>query len=294
MKLIEVLSQIPKLDKEILLSAPKIEATQKDVSDYLNQWGVANEQAGIEKAMDQYERLWNYYARINVRLSNIQDPTYPKKLAEMASPPTVIYYRGDISRLNELKMVAVIGTRQPSPEGEKASYSLGEVLSSKGYGVINGLALGCDSYALEGCLHAEKAYPVAVLPCGLDKIYPKTNKELAERILDKGGCLISEYGPKTPVQRYMYVQRDRIQACLSDGVIMVEAMKKSGTMHTINYAKTYHKHIACYKDKNNIFTGNAFLLENGVQALEKNEDLDLFEKQIKGTGFHQVSLFDEE
>lgn len=292
MKLIEVLNQIPNLDKEILLSAPRIDATQKDVSDYLNEWGVVYEFAEIESAMERLKRLLAYYTKINVMLCNIQESTYPKNLMQMTSPPAVIYYRGDISRLNELKKIAVIGTRNPSQDGKNASYSLGKTLSKKGYGVINGLALGCDTYVLEGCVDAEQAYPIAVMPCGLDEIYPKTNKKLAEKILDKGGCLISEYEPNTAIQKYMYVQRDRIQACLSDGVIMVEAMKKSGTMHTINYAKTYDKHIACYKEKMNIFTGNEYLLKNGIQALESNEDLELFEKKVKGRGFYQTSLFD--
>lgn len=293
MKIIEVLSQIPKLDKAILLSAPKIEATPKEVSDYLNEWGISKEYTAIENAMERQKRLLNYYEKINVMLCNIQDSIYPKKLTEMALPPAVIYYRGDISGLNELKTIAVIGTRNPSPDGKKVSYSLGKVLSQKGYGVINGLALGCDTYALEGCVDSETAYPIAIMPCGLDEIYPKRNKELVEKILDKGGCLISEYEPNTTVQKYMFVQRDRIQACLSDGVIMVEAMEESGTMHTINFAQRYKKYIACYKEKSNDFTGNAYLLEHGVQALENDKDLELFEKKIKNGGFHQVSLFDE-
>ena len=292
MKLIEVLNQIPKLDKEILISAPKIDATNKDVCDYLKDSGIIFETSDVDTAVERLKRLLEYYSKFGVMSCSIQDEAYSKRLKEITTPPAVIYYLGNIAQLNKMKLIALIGTRKPSEDGTKVSYNLGNVLSKKGYGVVNGLALGCDSYALKGCIDAGVAYPVAVMPCGLDEIYPKRNKELADEILDKGGCLISEYGPKTSVQKHMYVQRDRIQAGLSDGVIMVEAMKDSGTMHTINFAKKYNRYIACCKEKNNIFTGNKYLLDIGVQVLENDKDLKLFEKNVNSGGFHQMSLFD--
>lgn len=121
---------------------------------------------------------------------------------------------------------------------------------------------------------------------------PKQNQELAEEIVRKGGCLISEYVPKTAVQKYNYVQRDRIQAGLSDGVIMIEAMLDSGTMHTINYAKRFNRYIACYKEKSGIFTGNEQLIKSGTQALTDDESLKIFEKNISTNGYHQTTLFD--
>lgn len=292
MKLIEVLNQIPKLNKEILISAPKIDATNKDVCDYLKDSGIIFEASDVDTAVERLKRLLEYYSKFGVMSCSIQDEAYSKRLKEITTPPAVIYYLGNITQLNKMKLIAIIGTRKPSGDGAKVSYNLGNVLSKKGYGVVNGLALGCDSYALKGCIDAGVAYPVAVMPCGLDEIYPKRNKELADEILDKGGCLISEYGPNTSVQKHMYVQRDRIQAGLSDGVIMVEAMKDSGTMHTINFAKKYNRYIACYKEKNNTFTGNKYLLDTGTQALENDKDLKLFEKNVNSGGFHQVSLFE--
>lgn len=292
MKLIEILNQIPKIHSDILVTAPKMDATKNDVYDFLKNSGIVMEIKDIEKTMERLKRLLEYYNEIGVKSCSIQDEVYSKKLKELTSAPAVIYYRGNISELNEKKLIAVIGTRKPSKDGEKISYNLGNVLSQKGYGVVNGLALGCDTYALKGCIDAKNTYPVAVMPCGLDEIYPKRNEELADEIIKKGGCLISEYEPNTAIQKYMYIQRDRIQAGLSDGVIMVEAMMDSGTMHTIDYAKQYGRYIACYKEKNNIFTGNAFLLKNGIQALENDEDLKVFENNINNRSFHQVSLFE--
>lgn len=292
MKLIEVLSQIPKLNRDILVSAPHIDATEYDVSCYLKESGMMIETSDIRKAMDTQSRLLEYLNQISVVPCNIQEGNYPQRLKDISTAPAVIYYKGDISLLNKKKMVAIIGTREPSEDGKKISHNLGNVLSEKGYGVVNGLAIGCDTYALQGCLEASQSYPVAVLPCGLDKVYPKQNQELADEIVRKGGCLISEYIPKTAVQKYNYVQRDRIQAGLSDGVIMIEAMLDSGTMHTINYAKRFNRYIAYYKEKSGIFTGNEQLIKSGTQALTDDESLKIFEKNISTNGYHQTTLFD--
>lgn len=292
MKLIEVLNQIPKLDRDILVSAPRIDATEYDVSCYLKESGMVIETSDIRKAMDTQARLLEYLNQISVTPCSIQEDNYPKRLKEISTAPAVIYYKGNVKPLNDTKIVAIIGTREPSEDGKKISHNLGNVLSEKGYGVVNGLAIGCDTYALQGCLDASHSYPVAVLPCGLDKIYPKQNLELADEIVKKGGCLISEYVPKTAVQKYNYVQRDRIQAGLSDGVIMVEAMLDSGTMHTVNYAKKFNRYIACYKEKQGRFSGNQHLIDNGILALEDNESLKVFEENINKKAYHQVTLFD--
>lgn len=292
MNVIDILSQIPKLNKDTLIAAPQIEATKKDVYDYLTESGIVIEVNHVENIMEKSKRLFEYCQKLHINICNIQDENYSKELKMINNPPALLYYRGDISKLNLLKIVAVIGTRKPSSDGEKISYNLGNVLSKKGYGVINGLALGCDTWALKGSMSANVSYPIAVVSGGVNEIYPKENRKLAEDILEKGGCIISEYPPDTEIKRYMYVQRDRIQAGLSNGIIIVEAMESSGTMHTVNYAKKYNRPIACYKEKNNVFTGNKKLIESGVLSLENDDDLRTFENSIRKNSLHQISFFE--
>ena len=121
------------------------------------------------------------------------------------------------------------------------------MLAKKGCTVLNGLAIGCDAKALEGAV-AAKGKAVAVMPGGLDEIYPKSNQKLAEQIVAQGGCLISEYPSGTKPQRYMFVQRDRIQAMLSNKVLIVDANKDGGTMHTAEYAVKYERPLGCFME----------------------------------------------
>ena len=84
------------------------------------------------------------------------------------------------------------------------------------------------------------------MPCGLEQIQPKSNQRLAEQILENGGCMISEFPVGTPIQRYRYVERDRLQSGISQRVLIVEAEQNSGTMHTADFAKKQYKRLACY------------------------------------------------
>lgn len=115
------------------------------------------------------------------------------------------------------------------------------------------------------------------MPCGLDEIIPKANQRLAEEILEKGGCLISEYPPGTKVQKYSYVQRDRLQSGVSNEVVIVEAELKSGTMHTAEFAMKQHKRLACFYYKMlELHSGNRYLEDTRkAQVLKSLEDMDV-------------------
>lgn len=291
MKSIEVLNQISQVNSKIIYDSPAVEMTKAELLEYIAEKKIEIDKKLIDQAINKVERIENNCAQLGIKKCCIHDKEYPYQLSTIKQPPVVLYYKGDIFKLNQKKNVAVIGTRKPTQEGERISYNLANVLSKRGYGIINGLALGCDTYAIKGSIDADVQYPVAVLAGGLDKIYPKSNEKLAEDILSKNGCLISEYEPFTEVKRYMYVQRDRIQAGLSDGVIMIEAMKESGTMHTINYAKAYDRVVACYKEKSGNFTGNQYLMEEGCLVLENNDDLQKFEDMLRRLTYYQMSLF---
>jgi DNA processing protein len=140
--------------------------------------------------------------------------------------------------------MAVIGSRHVSDNGIKQAFKIGFKLAKMDINVVNGLAIGCDTYALKGALSVGGKC-IAVMPCGLERIVPKSNYRLADEILAKDGLLISEYPVGSEIEKYMYVERDRLQSDISKGVIVVEAGFKSGTMYTVRAARKQGKPIAC-------------------------------------------------
>lgn len=128
---------------------------------------------------------------------------------------------------------------------------------------------------------------------GLEQIQPKSNQYIADAILENGGCIISEYAEGTPLQKYNYVKRDRIQSGISDSVIIIEAQEKSGTMHTADFATRQGKRLACYAAALMKYSsGNKYLEEvKKVQALHSVKDAEKFlDYVIMEPGFEQISL----
>ena len=203
------------------------------------------------------------------------DEDFPIALNVLKKKPSCIYYVGDIGVLNREKNVAIVGSRDCSEYARHLAYEAGKIAATKHLTVVNGLAVGCDTEALLGALE-KNGRCVVVLPGGLNQLYPKQNEKLADRIISSGGCLISEYPPDTKPQRYTFVERDRIQSGLSQGVLVIETASDGGTMHTANAAVSQAKRLAVYASallKN--ATGNrlleeqrkAYVIENG-QMLE--------------------------
>lgn len=189
-----------------------------------------------------------------------RDQNYPHDLRKP------LYYRGDINLCGK-SPVAVIGSRTATREELKAAYMLGKFVSEIGRPVLNGLAIGCDTAAIEGALSVAGKV-IAVLPCGIDDVYPAQNKELAQRIIAAGGLMISEYPPGTSVSKEKFIARDRIQAILSDNIIIVTASVKSGTMHTAEYAGKYATPIGCISMSNqHIAEGNQYLVQTNKATL---------------------------
>lgn len=210
-------------------------------------------------------------------------------MRDLASAPDMIYYIGDITAC-ESEIVAVIGKRDVQERYLKIARKVGEILAREGYTVLNGLALGCDAHALEGAV-AANGKVIAVMPGGLDEIYPKSNRQLAEQIIKTGGCLISQYPVGTKPQRYTFVQRDRIQAMLSNKVFVIASEKKSGTMHTAEYALKLAKPLGCFVEKADALSpeGNQFLVDSHkASAIYDTSELMDFINQPE---YIQLSLF---
>lgn len=222
----------------------------------------------------------------------IEDEEYPVLLRELYKKPEKIYYKGNIEIVNKYKNIAVIGSRNASQDGLKLAYETGQTVAEQGMNVVNGLALGCDTEALKGAL-SRGGRCIAILPCGIGRIYPKSNQKLAEQVLENGGCILSEYPPETPVKKYQYIERDYLQSGISQGVLMIEAQEKSGTMHTVEFAIKQYRRLACYQAA--ILkgaTGNQYVENLGkAQILKEKRDVESFLKQVNKEKFYeQLSL----
>ena len=164
---------------------------------------------------------------------------YPNKLKQIYDPPAKIYILGNKELLYK-KSVAIVGARKSTIYGRKIAYNISKELNKKGVVIISGLALGIDTYAHLGALEGGT---IAVLGSGIDKIYPKENIELARKIVKNGGCIISEYPIGTMPQKQYFPQRNRIISGLSNGVLVVEATKKSGALITADFALEQGKEV---------------------------------------------------
>ena len=165
---------------------------------------------------------------------------YPQRLLRNDNYPPILYCLGDSAALNPEKSVAMVGTRNPTDFGGRMGRRLAELLASDDYVIVSGLALGCDSMAHEGALDAH-GRTVAVLPTPIGApVYPKQNQGLAERIIESGGALVSEYPPNMMLTDRQLVTnlvaRDEWQPGLADGLIAFETSVDGGTRHAMKHA----------------------------------------------------------
>lgn len=170
--------------------------------------------------------------------------------------------------------VAIIGTRKPTVYGQEVGYRLAFELAKRGVVIVSGLALGTDSIAHKAALDAGGT-TVAVMPGGLDTVHPRSNFALAKRILQNGGALVSEYPSGTQPFRSNFVARNRIVAAIADGVLVVEAAAKSGTMHTAGFALDYGRPVMAVPGAitNTMSTGTNNLIVTGARLIQKTADI---------------------
>ena len=165
-------------------------------------------------------------------------PGYPTALYEgVTDPPPVLFVKGCTDVFDGVG-VAVVGTRRPSPYGERITRQIAADLGRYPFIVISGLATGIDGIAHQSCILAE-GRTVAVLAHGLHTVHPSAHRPLAHSILNHGGALIAEYPPGTQAQKHTFVPRNRIIAGLGAATIIVEGGNKSGARHTSDFALDY-------------------------------------------------------
>lgn len=200
---------------------------------YVQQLGEAGV-AAVRESARQGERQLDALRRQDVGLLVLGGEGYPARLAQIRRPPHLLFVKGRGS-LEDGFPVAVVGTRRASRYGLEHTRRIAAELALSGVCVVSGLAVGIDAAAHQGALDAQ-GRTVAILGGALDRFYPMENYSLMERILERGGSVATEYPPGTPPGRYSFLERNRIIAGMSLGVLVTEGGRRSGAQRTVREA----------------------------------------------------------
>ena len=205
---------------------------------------------------------------------NINSKYYPERLRNIDSPPKQIYCLGNLELLNYKNNIAIIGSRNCSLYGERAAKDFSFNLAKEGVCIVSGLARGIDSFSHIGALNANGT-TIAVLGSGLDNIYPKENIKLVESIIKNNGLVISEYPLGTKPLKHHFPARNRIISGLSDGVLVIEARRNSGTNITVDFALEQGKDV--FVIPGNIYSktsdGTNYLITEGAIPVLSYKDI---------------------
>lgn len=261
--------------------------------------------------MEDLQKAYNYAMNIveaskaeGIRFKGYYDDDFPESLQKTVdeegkeNPPLLLWYRGDFS-ITKLPGIAVIGTREPTEEGIIGGKYLAGEFAKRGFNIVSGLAIGCDTCGHEGALNVN-GKTTAILANGLDNksIYPPENRDLAENIVKNGGVLLSEYPINTSVNRYSLVARDRLQSGLAQATLVIQTGKAGGTMHAAKATLAANKplYVMLFKkeetNKHEKCLGNEVLHEQGAIYLKGNDNIDEISHSIKNRKVVKSDLFD--
>ena len=194
------------------------------------------------------------------------DAAYPESLRNIEDPPMVLYFKGSLPDWHAQPVIGVVGTRKASPYGLQTAHLLSSQIAACGGLVVSGVAAGVDAWSMEGALDAGKP-AVGVLGCGIDVVYPASNRALYKRT-EEIGCLISEYSPGTRPFPGNFLHRNRIISGVSAGLLVVEAPEKSGALNTARHAFTQGRDLFVAPGNLGVQTclGSNALLQEGAYA----------------------------
>lgn len=247
--------------------------------------------------IEQLKMYINNLEKFDIKVVTILSYEYSKLLKEIDTPPLVLYAKGNTKLLNS-DCVAIVGSRRASRYGKDVTEKFSSALAQSGVTIVSGLADGVDTFAHESCLNV-KGKTIAVLGSGVNEVYPSTNSNLAKRIIENDGLIISEYKPNETPQTYYFPVRNRIIAGLSKAVLITEATEKSGSMHTKNYALDFGRDVFAVPGRiNDIYSAGCNKIIKNCQsaiALDPNDVLSGLGKNFveTKTNIVQYSLTDK-
>ena len=218
------------------------------------------------------KRYEEYITKNNIRIITIMDKEYPDKLKNIYDPPIILFTKGNINLLNDTS-IAVIGCRKATRYGMNMAKKMSYDLSMKNIVIVSGMAKGIDGMAHIGALKSGKT--IAVLGSGVDYPYPYENINIYKEIIKNNGLIVSEFIVGTRPNAKNFPQRNRIISGLSDGIFVIEAKKKSGTMITVDFALEQGKNV--YVLPGNVSSlnseGTNELIKQGAKIVTCAEDI---------------------
>jgi len=225
------------------------------------------------KARHAAEQEWTKIAEMGASILTFGCPAYPERLKEIYDPPPVLWVHGNSQWLAR-PAIAIVGTRHPSPYGSGVAEMLARDLATRRLLILSGMARGIDSCAHKGALAAHMP-TVAVWGTGIDVVYPKENKKLADEILSTGGAIVSEMPLGTFPAPQNFPRRNRIISGLSIAVLVVEAGENSGTRVTARCAADQNRDL--YAVPGNVTSKNSWtpntLIKQGAKLVATWEDV---------------------
>jgi DNA processing protein len=249
----------------------------------------------------------NFEERILEKLNNekaqivtIFDNDYPAKLKQIEGAPYLLYYKGSLEDINNIS-IAVIGSRKATSYGKWAAEKFTKELSDIGVNIVSGLAVGIDTIAHKTALKC-KAKTYGIIGCGINVVYPKNNRELFKQIVENKGAVITEYTFDIQPVAFNFHDRNRIISGLSEGVLVIEAREKSGTLITAGHAANQGREIfAVPGNIDSLYSkGTNALIRDGAKITVSVDDiveeiLELKERvRLKKTFIDLGTLTDDE
>lgn len=218
------------------------------------------------------QKVWNYIKSLGIRYTYCEDSDFPSRLSCIADPPFGIFYKGKLPA-EDVPTVAMIGARKCSEYGRHMAETFASAFAEHGIDIISGMAQGIDGISQKAALTAGGS-SYAVLGCGVDVVYPKSNERLYHQLLEQGGVL-SEYPPQMEPRPVLFPPRNRIISALSDAVLVVEAREKSGTLITVDMALEQGKEVFTVPGRctDSLSMGCNRLLRQGAAAATTPEDI---------------------
>ena len=254
-------------------------------SDLVNK-GLSNTLAGrINRATPQSTQAdFSWLAESSAHhILTLNDSAYPRNLREIATPPPILYVKGNPGLFNYSVCLAIVGSRKATSLGKQHAFHLANKLANLGIVVISGLATGIDGAAHRGALASTTATTIAVLANGLSKMYPPQHRALGEEIAAHG-ALVSEFSPATQPLPQHFPRRNRIISGLCLGTIVVEATVRSGSLITARYALEQNREVFALPGPLNspCSKGCHRLIQEGAKLVTDIEDILLECPQFYG------------
>jgi DNA processing protein len=238
------------------------------------------------------EEEWEKLLKENIKILTIKDENYPTLLKEIYDPPQIIYYKGELKK-EEKYPLGVVGTRKMTFYGREVCEELVRDLARAGLTIVSGLALGIDALAHKIALK-EKTRTIAVLGGGLDKetFYPKINQDLAKKIVENNGAVISEYPVGFYPTKYTFPARNRIISGLALGTLVIEAPIESGALITAKFALEQNREV--FSVPGNIYAKNSlgcnWLIKLGAKPVTQARDIfDEFDLNFEANNHKKIT-----